>query len=368
MTHHKVTAIGSRLALGRGVSNGIALLRPKLASLHAAHGHNAATHAVLARLGKELSRLMPSAAPISASAVRTAAPIQLSASDFAISGPRNRAAHRHDPPRAATQSGGEFPPTVPQVDSTTRFTSLVPPRTDRPSRSGAAAPSTTPKAAARIATNAPGVALNTPRPATPDAAQVRTTVADPGLPAAPPQISSAVEMPAFAPVADVGSSVPTSAAISDFATPERTAASSPSPTSVARSGPLPDWLQQTQGEPLPGAAPVSSPLPAAPIRLPTPQDDQSPAGNLANSLASLSPMRGFPAQIAGAATPVADANQPGSTQASSGQQQGTLSLDSVQLGRWMIDHMERQASRPGTMTTGIDPRMTTIFPGAPTGA
>ena len=48
-------------------------------------------------------------------------------------------------------------------------------------------------------------------------------------------------------------------------------------------------------------------------------------------------------------------------------QQGTIVLAGAQLARWMIDQLERRASRPGAMTTGIDPRMTATFPGAPTG-
>lgn len=48
--------------------------------------------------------------------------------------------------------------------------------------------------------------------------------------------------------------------------------------------------------------------------------------------------------------------------------QGMLVVDGAQLGRWMIDHLERRASRPGVGTTGIDPRISATFPGAPTGA
>jgi hypothetical protein len=47
--------------------------------------------------------------------------------------------------------------------------------------------------------------------------------------------------------------------------------------------------------------------------------------------------------------------------------QGMLLLDGAQLGRWVIDHLESSASRPGAMTTGIDPRMNATYPGAPTG-
>ena len=54
--------------------------------------------------------------------------------------------------------------------------------------------------------------------------------------------------------------------------------------------------------------------------------------------------------------------------AESGSRQGMIILDGAQLGRWMIDHLERHASRPGAMTTGFDPRMNAAYPGAATGA
>jgi hypothetical protein len=47
--------------------------------------------------------------------------------------------------------------------------------------------------------------------------------------------------------------------------------------------------------------------------------------------------------------------------------QGMIILDGAQLGQWVIDHLERYASRPGAITTGIDPRMSAAYPGAPTG-
>jgi hypothetical protein len=37
---------------------------------------------------------------------------------------------------------------------------------------------------------------------------------------------------------------------------------------------------------------------------------------------------------------------------------GTLIFDGARLGRWMIDHLERKASRAVATTTGVDPRMT----------
>ena len=48
--------------------------------------------------------------------------------------------------------------------------------------------------------------------------------------------------------------------------------------------------------------------------------------------------------------------------------QGTIILDGTQLGQWVIDHLERYASRPGAMITGIDPRMSAAYPGASSGS
>jgi hypothetical protein len=45
--------------------------------------------------------------------------------------------------------------------------------------------------------------------------------------------------------------------------------------------------------------------------------------------------------------------------------EGLMILDGAQLGRWIIDRIARQASRPVAGTTGIDPRISPIFPGAP---
>lgn len=48
--------------------------------------------------------------------------------------------------------------------------------------------------------------------------------------------------------------------------------------------------------------------------------------------------------------------------------QGRVMLDAAQITRWVIEQLEHRASRPGAMITGIDPRMTPTYPGAPTGA
>jgi hypothetical protein len=48
-------------------------------------------------------------------------------------------------------------------------------------------------------------------------------------------------------------------------------------------------------------------------------------------------------------------------------QQGTIYLDGVRLGRWIIDHLARHASRPVAGIAGIDPRISASYPNAPTG-
>ena len=45
---------------------------------------------------------------------------------------------------------------------------------------------------------------------------------------------------------------------------------------------------------------------------------------------------------------------------------GTIILDGALLGRWVMDRLARQASRPVAGTTGIDPRINATFAGAPT--
>jgi hypothetical protein len=45
--------------------------------------------------------------------------------------------------------------------------------------------------------------------------------------------------------------------------------------------------------------------------------------------------------------------------------EGLLILDGAQLGRWIMDRIARQISRPTAGTTGIDPRVSPIYPGAP---
>lgn len=44
---------------------------------------------------------------------------------------------------------------------------------------------------------------------------------------------------------------------------------------------------------------------------------------------------------------------------------GALYLDGISIGRWMFNQLADQASRPHTGFSGLDPRLTPAFPGAP---
>lgn len=47
--------------------------------------------------------------------------------------------------------------------------------------------------------------------------------------------------------------------------------------------------------------------------------------------------------------------------------QGTVFLDSASFGRWVVDHLTREITRPANGMTGFDPRITASYPGAPIG-
>lgn len=51
----------------------------------------------------------------------------------------------------------------------------------------------------------------------------------------------------------------------------------------------------------------------------------------------------------------------------SGARQGTIVVDGASLGRWILDHLAREASRPAGGTTAFDPRISPTYPGAPIG-
>ncbi len=92
--------------------------------------------------------------------------------------------------------------------------------------------------------------------------------------------------------------------------------------------------------------------------------------SVASSAAPITAPIDYGAQHAPAAPkspPATRPDQPQATQNMAEPCQGTIFLDGTLLGRWMIDHLARQATRPASGTTGIDPRINATFPGAPSG-
>ena len=72
-----------------------------------------------------------------------------------------------------------------------------------------------------------------------------------------------------------------------------------------------------------------------------------------------------PAAISNPSPLNAGSNQPGASTRSP--ENGGLFLDGAQVGRWMFDTLAEHAIRPQMGFTGLDPRLTPVFPGAPSG-
>jgi hypothetical protein len=173
-------------------------------------------------------------------------------------------------------------------------------------------------------------------------------------------------MPSLASVTADTPSNTTSNPAPNVVAPRTAEQSSSLSVALVQSSHRPDPFRQVSPSQRPIIATAPQNFTAAPISLPNPQDDWVANANSADTPPPSDPKRNVPQQVA-RATP-RPTGEPQSTQDPGEQQQGTLAIDGAQMGRWMIDHLERQASRPGTMTTGFDPRMTATFPGAPIGA
>ena len=90
----------------------------------------------------------------------------------------------------------------------------------------------------------------------------------------------------------------------------------------------------------------------------------------APQMASIPPLAGRRTEEPVDQTMAADIQRPPSISRQSPEtavepRQGLLILDGAQLGRWIVDRIARQVSRPVAGTTGIDPRVSPTFPGAP---
>ncbi len=138
-----------------------------------------------------------------------------------------------------------------------------------------------------------------------------------------------------------------------------------SQVSIAQLGHRADQREQPTMQPPYIRAETLEHVSAAPIDTPGSQDDMPGNGAALGPTPPQYLRLAYPTQNATTAA-LAD-NRSRSTQTDQEPRQGMIVFDGAELGRWVISYLESQALRPGTMTTGIDPRMTATFPGAPTG-
>ena len=115
-------------------------------------------------------------------------------------------------------------------------------------------------------------------------------------------------------------------------------------------------------------APITKPAAPAAARSASPQHGTMPAPR-----ASAAP-KAMTSQAAPTPRPDAHDNTENSPAAAQTQSNpmaapshGEIILDGARLGRWMSDRLARAASRPGSGTTAFDPRISALYPGAPSG-
>jgi hypothetical protein len=342
--------IGARLALSHGVSDAMVMLEPELSALDRTVTSGAAMLQMISRLGEGLNVFYGNAAPIGVPALLP------------------------------------YSPTMPmeqwEVDKAeqTRSATMI--------RANAQYTTNSPKKSDPVALQRPQgtpTFAGSPPSSRPSSSQ-RSSLITPS--ASPPAKTTTVPTPRVMIAAATSSPVelPTSGASSIVASPISTRNAemgrSRSPNDYMRPATVLSVPITGEIEPrrdarveqfIPGAvAPGRMPQLAADLSAPCPVTDTTPpqadtrrdrrrvtTGTPADSTVDAAVATELPKPA-----PAASEHQ----QAGSEPRQGTLVLDSALLGRWMIDHLERHASRAAAMITGIDPRMNATYPGAPTGA
>jgi hypothetical protein len=357
VTDSDATTIGIRLALSHGVSVAMALLEPELTTLQRTVSANAAMLQTITQLGEALNAFNVNAAPIAAlphvrqwpesrmeqfsadvsEQTRASAAFRPTAHD--VPGPRTRLDRAAPPhPRNMLRPDGDLPP-----------------------------PRLLPRQAMAMASRAAPLSMNVGAADIPGVAIVPTMSSPVGSPSS---TSSSVAAPSMAPRAleMVRSPLPVAGARPADAVPVTTIDKIRAPLDtrvdqIVLGAMAPDQSLQVATDIVMSqeAIDIAASQVATDIRPP-----HAVARRDGLNLAIITPYTSADAAVEPEAPP------PGSVlselpQAESEPRQAVLVLDSAQLGSWMIDHLERHASRPHAMTTGIDPRMNAAYPGAPTG-
>jgi hypothetical protein len=393
VTVDEAPTIGSGLALGHGVSKMIATLEPELVALNRTVSSSSALLKTITQLGGRLNRFNPNMAPIvvplhirqpdegrieqpGASAPkleRTHTAHQATVQDASVSRPPART-HQ-----AKLSSLGDLHPgdhLVSQATPTSPQDTPVP----------IAASSTVSAATKRLAIRAAGLrepALASPSPAMQASSSFPTSLSSPDsatsvlirpiTPAIQPSTTLSIA-PSITPSITRSIGLPVLRSVlpsisPNFPAPSDGSSQVTNPLQIAAADMTKiygsDLTSQSHGVMMGALAPGSPSelaphMPAAPI--------SGPVDGVGVMPSTSAPPFLINDDLAGpvASQSVSTSSEP--QQASSEPRQGMLVLDGAQLGRWVIDHLESSASRPGAMTTGIDPRMNATYPGAPTGA
>ena len=387
VTRRKATAVGARLALRHGVSAGMAVLRSHRATLDIAMGADAATAAILAQIGKGLSILLAAAAPMRP----LATPVMSSLETADLSSgegshlPRGAAVHQPTMPSLAALARRADRPASPPGHAGGSMREIVLPKVVQPARSvGDDRPAsyTPPRLAktGRDGENQPH-RLPTTRDTSHETSGIQPTARNSRAPTTivqstdtwSPLSAAGVLSPSVA--SHAHSFAPTPYTVSLESEPKESSPDSgdtpiiaPSPVSAAlivKQDRRTDRRQESPVQPSHAVAGSVEHLSAAPINNPAPHVGLRSY----ETTVGLDPLLHLHQNHHSKGKPLAALvdDEPKSKEGDQEPRQGMLVLDGAELGRWMITYLENQASRPGTMTTGIDPRMTATFPGAPTG-
>jgi hypothetical protein len=364
VTDSDATTIGAGLALSHGVSDVIAMIEPELTALNRTVNASGAMLQTIMQLGERLNAFNANVTPIAApSRVQHLPEAHMEHSrSYVPEQTRTPAAYRpnlHDVRGSPVRLERATPP-GPQ--KTPRPDGSSPPLRPLSRQDAAMAPHTvspSPQAAAAHAPRAV-IAPATSSPVEPPSSSVNSVVAPWIAPGAPDVVRSPTSEVGIAPAAVVP--VTTTAGIG--APPdirvEQIVIGAMAPSRATSHIPA---SQATTDMP---ASQVTTDVPAsqATADMPAPQITTPLEGG---RLATAMPYTTADATVQEDGTLSASTlSEPPRTE--SEPRQGILVLDIDQLGRWVLDHLERHASRPGAMTTGIDPRMNATYPGASTGA
>jgi hypothetical protein len=350
VTEGDAAMIGTRLALSHGVSDAMAMLEPELSALVRTVTAGAAMLQMISRLGEGLNAFNGNAAPIVASSpipyspempmeqggsekaepTRSAAMIRANV-QYTTTSPEKSDRVALQRPRETHIFGGN--PPSPRPPSTQR-SSMIAPGASPPTK---AATAPTPRVMIAMATSSP-VELPTSGSSSIVASPINTRIAEARRSRSPnDDMSAATVLPAPT-TGEIGPQRDTRV--------EQFMLGAVAPGRISQlAADLPAWHPVTD---------KTAPQAAA----------RSDRGRVTTVTPAYTTADAAVASELPKSAPAPSERQ----QTESEPRQGTLVLDSAQLGRWMIDHLERHASRPAAMTTGIDPRMNATYPGAPTGA